>query len=119
VLPTIRCGICQRFFRPYHHNTKYCPKCRGTKNYYRPVSIALIVCGTCGIEIETGRKNQKYCSDRCRYAHHANKSLSTQECPECKDMFDTTNSQKVYCTSGCRILAKKQRQREKRDGILS
>jgi hypothetical protein len=62
---------------------------------------------TCNKEFTPKKKDQLFCSDKCRKTwydkHYFNKNEEQMLCPVCKNEFTTTKSgQQIYCTDNCR-----------------
>lgn len=110
---TKRCGICQRFFKPLLAHTKYCPKCQGTKKYYKTKPIMVKECEECGTQFETTRSNQRFCCDTCRSNWHCEKVLHNSICLFCGKEFSATKKFQKYCDSTHQYEAKKIREHKR------
>lgn len=113
MLQAKRCKQCQRFFKPGNDLQKYCIKCRGNVKYYVPKKKQYVKCKQCGITIETGRKNQRFCSDRCRYTYHSKAKLHKRYCVRCKKPYWSTVANKKYCSRNCYYEEKLEREHKR------
>lgn len=71
-------------------------------------------CAHCGIEFDTNRSDQKYCSVKCRRAQErvvarGNRQLAVATCPVCGKEFVKHMGNEKYCSDDCRRLAKLQK----------
>ena len=61
------------------------------------------VCGVCGSEFTSSKKDMKYCSPKC--GSEAQKKRVTLECERCESEFETTPSvaeNRRFCSIGCK-----------------
>ena len=69
-------------------------------------------CVYCGDEF-MGHPLRRYCSPECRVA--ARRPVATERsCPECGEVFFSSDSTRRYCREDCRYEARRRRQREMR-----
>lgn len=71
----IRCGECDRLFKPSVHNQIYCAECQG----YAKQTKRLVICEDCGQAFFTSSKanNTTRCQE-CQAVHRAKRKLETQ-----------------------------------------
>jgi hypothetical protein len=84
-----------------------------TKGRYAGISSRTHSCSHCGTTF-VGRLNQKYCSDKCRWAGRRKRDGIPQEaltvdepanCAHCGGAFMRSNRRRIYCCDSCRVLA--------------
>jgi predicted nucleic acid-binding Zn ribbon protein len=106
------CAYCGEDFVSANKDAKYC--CRSCASYANN-KVTEHVCVVCG-KTFAGRRNAKYCSDKCRMKlyretrEQANLKLIVKKiCPACGTEFETRKTNKIYCGSDCSKKAIKHR----------
>lgn len=100
-LTDIYCATCEIQFRPVTKTTKYCSaECR-----HKKLSRDEKECPQCKAMFKGTHTHQKYCSHACKNA--ASTVHKTQECQECKIIFDRPHGKlRAYCSRSCAMVAR-------------
>mgnify|MGYP001689546187 CR=1 FL=1 len=61
-----------------------------------------VICVQCGCTFSARRRSKRYCSEKCRRAHRAERQVT---CPGCGQSFTPSRASQVYCTAACRERA--------------
>ena len=80
------------------------------------MKIKEYICIVCGKEFESGnlRKNNRFCSGKCKNKWHHEHNLVTQICAECGKEFKTRKDAKnKYCSKECMVKAISRANRKK------
>jgi predicted nucleic acid-binding Zn ribbon protein len=75
-------------------------------------------CPHCGKKFEPKRKDQIYCSSKCRNLAYKKRKyrkehLQVKECPVCGSKFATVSKRQIYCSVKCRNKANREKFKEK------
>lgn len=99
------CINCNKEYEPPKQRGRKSPYCcEACKTEYQKIHRKTYtrVCGHCGTEFESVRRNQKYCSTECSHAaSKTGRTVYTKTCLYCGKEFHTTYKDRKYCTSTC------------------
>ena len=131
-----RCGV-EFMLEAPHYKRTWCRPCKleyskvHNANYTPPVKEAL--CLVCGIVFSGRKRNQKYCSDACRYycpgcepdrvagikRTCTNCRVPQDKCLSCGSSFDPKSHNKKYCSYKCGDAARYLLEKQKRPQSLT
>lgn len=110
------CKFCAKKFLG-RKGQKYCSRICGQEAYKEKMRVNYVgkrldYCKTCGKQLP---KNKSfYCSARCRKLfYYQGKHRILKKCPICSKEFETTNSQKKFCSDDCKKLQRKEKDRKR------
>ena len=99
------CINCNKEYEPPKQRGRKSPYCcEACKTEYQKIHRKTYtrVCGHCGTEFESVRRNQKYCSTECSHAaSKTGRTVYTKTCLYCGKEFQTIHKDHKYCTSTC------------------
>ena len=76
------------------------------------------ICPNCKKEFTPKRKDQVYCSPKCRDLAYKRRKyrkehLQVKICPACNKEFETVYKKKIYCSKKCRNIANRIKYKQK------